>query len=42
MMEEQSGIGKLFFIILLNISYGWPKAIISVGLALETNMVCET
>lgn len=42
LVEEQCGVGKLFFITLLNVSHAWPKAIFSIWLALETDTVCET
>ena len=41
LVEEQSGVGKLFFITLLNVSHAWPRAIFSVCLALEMDTVCE-
>lgn len=40
-VEEQSGVGKIFFIILLNVSHAWPRAILSIFLALEMDTVCE-
>lgn len=39
---RKSGVGKFFFIILLNVSHAWPRAILSIFLALEMDMVCET
>ena len=42
LVEEQSGVGKLFFITLLNDSHAWTGLIFTICLALEKDTVCET